>query len=192
MNLFRKLFFQLFYLRKPPWDTNQTPPEVYEYMGSNTPGRALDLGCGTGTNVITLAQAGWQAAGVDFVPKAIRAARRKARQAGVDVDFYVGDVTRLEEISGVFDLILDIGCFHGLDLAGRLSYRDQIKRLIAPGGAYMLYIFFRPERRDSFLTGSHATEADLESFSEFMSLEKRENGINRGILPSAWLTYRKV
>ena len=57
-----------------PWDTNITPPEVKEFIAAAPPGKALDLGCGTGTNAITLAQHGWQATGVDFAPKAIRTA----------------------------------------------------------------------------------------------------------------------
>ena len=44
-------------------------------------GRALDLGCGTGTNSIYLAQHGWETTGVDFVPRAIGIAKRKAEAA---------------------------------------------------------------------------------------------------------------
>lgn len=191
MNLFRKLFFQIFYLRKPPWDTNQTPPEVYAFMESNPPGRALDLGCGTGTNVITLAQHGWEATGVDFVPKAIRSGRKKAGAAGVKVDLKVGDVTRLEGVEGPFDLILDIGCYQSLDPARMSAYRDRVKSLIAPGGIYMVYLFFRPEGNRTRMVGSSVTEADLEPFSEFLTLVKREDGSERGLFHSAWLTYRK-
>ncbi|TFG49883.1 MAG: class I SAM-dependent methyltransferase, partial [Anaerolineales bacterium] len=90
-----KLFFMLRYLlNDPPWDTGITPPEVYQFLEENSPGRALDLGCGTGTNVITLAEHGWQVTGIDYVPKAIRIARQKARRKGYqsEVKFLVGDV----------------------------------------------------------------------------------------------------
>ncbi len=74
------------------------------------PGRALDLGCGTGTNVLWLAQHGWTAVGVDRSAIAIESARRKADWTSGAM-FVEGDVTRLAElqVDGPFDLILDIG-----------------------------------------------------------------------------------
>jgi len=191
MRFLQKLFFRIWYLRKPPWDTNQTPPELIAVIGESPPGRALDLGCGTGTNVIKLAEEGWQVTGVDFVPKAIQTAKKKARQAGVAVEFYVGDVTRLENINGFFDLILDIGCYHSLDSTGMAAYREQVKRLLAPGGTYMLYLFFRTEGQDARLSGSNASEADLLPFLDFMELVLREDSTERGKYRSSWLTYRR-
>ena len=46
--------FQWKYWRgQTPWDTNITPPEVEDFVKTASPGRALDLGCGTGTNAIS-------------------------------------------------------------------------------------------------------------------------------------------
>jgi cyclopropane fatty-acyl-phospholipid synthase-like methyltransferase len=172
----------------PPWDTNQTPPEVYEFIENHPPGRALDLGCGTGTNVITLAKNGWEVTGVDFIPKAIRTARRKAARQGIKVEFHVGDVTNLDGIKGHFDLILDIGCFHSLGQSGMEAYRSNIKRFLSPGGTYLIYAFFRADESSE---GSGTTERELELFSDFLTLIKREDGTERGIRKSAWITYKK-
>jgi cyclopropane fatty-acyl-phospholipid synthase-like methyltransferase len=129
---------------KPGWDSGITPPEVVEEFEKNDvpPGTALDLGCGTGTNVITLARLGRQAIGVDFVPEAISRARRKAQKAGLAdrTQFYVGDVTRLDELLlPPISFALDMGCFHGLNADGRAHYVESLARLMPAGGRFMLY-----------------------------------------------------
>ncbi|RMF38187.1 MAG: class I SAM-dependent methyltransferase [Chloroflexi bacterium] len=141
------LIWELFYLLgRPPWDTGITPPEVVEVVegGQVPPGRALDIGCGTGTNAIYLAQHGFQAVGVDVSRLAIRQARRKARQAGVAVTFHRGDILKLgtpqgPPIGGPFGLALDIGCFHGLEPSDRPAYATMLRRVLRTGGFYLLY-----------------------------------------------------
>ncbi len=118
MNL-RQLFFDFQYrFSKPLWDSGITPPEVVALIESGKiTGRALDLGCGTGTNSIYLARHGLTVVGVDFSAKAIATARDKTRRAGVAVDFRSADVTRLDFLTEPYDLVLDIGCFHAIDEA---------------------------------------------------------------------------
>lgn len=176
------------YIQKPPWDTNQTPPEVYEFTANKPPGRVLDLGCGTGTNVITLAKLGWYAIGVDFIPKAIRIARRKALNAGVDAEFFINDVTNLNKVEGQFNLILDIGCYHSLDNKGMENYRKNIKELLVPGGHFLIYLFLKTQKLSP---GSGATEDDLFPFSDFLVELNRADSTERGIMKSSWLMYKK-
>ncbi|MFJ8225479.1 class I SAM-dependent methyltransferase [Streptomyces griseus] len=81
---------------KPPWDGGVTPPElvaVTEGPGALKPGRALELGCGTGTNAVYLARHGWQVVAVDLVDRPVRQAREKADAAGADVSVLCGDAT---------------------------------------------------------------------------------------------------
>ena len=180
----RRLIFNLWYLFRPPWDTGVSPPELMEFIGSRPPGRALDLGCGTGTNVITLARHGWEVTGVDFAGRAIRAARRKARQAGVDVELRVGDVTKASTLAGRYDLVLDLGCFHSLPLEGRRRYAANVERLLAPEGTYMLYVFLKREGTE---LGPGVTDAELAALP--LKLTARREGDERGRRPSAWLTF---
>ncbi|NIN65924.1 MAG: methyltransferase domain-containing protein, partial [Anaerolineae bacterium] len=51
--------------------------------GRIAPCRAIDLGCGTGSNAIFLAQHGFEVTGVDFAASAIEKARRRADSCGV-------------------------------------------------------------------------------------------------------------
>jgi len=184
----RRLFFSFWYLFNPPWDTNITPPELIDFIEENPPGRALDLGCGTGTNVITLAQHGWEATGVDFAAKAIRTARRKAKAANIEAQFLTQDVTILENLRQPFDLVLDIGCFHSLDAAKQRDYRANLGRLLKPGGSFLLYVFFRSDPTSS---GSGLIEDELAEFTTQLELVSRQDGSDREIRPSSWLLYRK-
>src|SRR3990172_7902002 len=94
--MLRKYYFNLLYLfSEPPWDTGISPPELFDYIENHPPGNAIDIGCGTGTNVITLAQAGWQVTGVDFAPHAIKIAKRKVSRAGIQAELLERDATNL-------------------------------------------------------------------------------------------------
>ena len=111
-------------------------------------GRALDLGCGTGTDAIYLATHGWDVTGVDAVPKALATARRDASAAGVAPRLVQGDVTRLHDL-GVGDgyaLMLDFGCFHTLPEDRRPAYVAGVSEAAAPGATLLLYGFRRPPK----------------------------------------------
>jgi cyclopropane fatty-acyl-phospholipid synthase-like methyltransferase len=185
--LLRRLYFNLLYLSKPPWDSGISPPELLDYMQSHPAGRAIDLGCGTGTNVLTLAQAGWQTTGVDFIPRAIRHAKRKAKQAGLQVDLRQADVTSLDGITGPFDLALDMGCFHSLG-AARSSYLVELNRILAPGGHWLLYSFLNSNTRQD---GHGLTAAELDGIQTSLSLLWRQEGFDRQERPSAWFLFQK-
>ena len=185
--MMRRLRFAWMYLRRPPWDSGITPPELYEFIASHPPGRAIDLGCGTGTNVLALAQNGWQVTGVDFIPKAIRIAKRKVKQARLNADLRVGDVTRLDGIAGPFDLALDIGCFHGVN--DKAAYLDELDRLLAPGGRWLMYGFFKPA---SHLSGPGLAAPDLDLIqARGFSLLSRADGFDKKQRPSAWFLFQK-
>ncbi len=187
MSWLRHLYFKLLYFRKPPWDTQVSPPELMEFIAQYAPGRALDLGCGTGTNVITLAQHGWRVTGVDYVGRALRQAKKKAQQAGVTADFQVDDVTKLKNITGVFDLVLDIGCFHSLATNEKRAYIHNLERLTTPGSIYLMYGFFR----EADGNGPGLREPDLNGLELSFDLINREEGVDRGQRPSVWVTYQR-
>lgn len=184
-NWLRKVTFNFWYFKKPPWDTGISPPELLEIIATHPPGRALDLGCGTGTNVITLTQHGWQVTGIDFARKAIALGKQKLRQAGISADLRVGDVTKTDGIVAPFDLILDIGCFHSLSRTAKQVYVRNLINFLAPDGTFLLYAFFKTADSDEF----GLTPADLELLGSSLALVQRRDGTERGLRPSAWFTY---
>ena len=102
-------------------------------------GRALDLGCGRGQYTPELARRGWQAVGIDNVPVAIEAAKRKGTKG---VTYVVGDVTDLSAANlGTFDFFLDIGCFQGLDAEDRAAEGEGVTTLASPSATVLMLAF---------------------------------------------------
>lgn len=181
--------FQWRYWRgRTPWDTQITPPEVMEFIQSTPPGRALDLGCGTGTNAITLARHGWQVTGVDFIPKAIHEARRKAAAEELNIGFILASVTDLAMLTDPFSYILDIGCLSGLNMTDRSRYAANLLRLMDHQGWYMLYAWhprlYKGQRMG--ITAQEVAELLGDAFEQNRIQEGEENGS-----PSAWYWYRR-
>src|SRR6202035_1285989 len=128
-----------------PWDREQVPRPVSELVDelSAAPGRALDVGCGTGRDAVFLAGRGWTVTGVDGVPRAIQRARQRAQKARADVNWVLGDVTALPSlgIGEGYDLFMDRGCFHGLSDEARRRCADGITALSAPNAQILMNAF---------------------------------------------------
>ncbi|HUI89781.1 MAG TPA: class I SAM-dependent methyltransferase [Anaerolineales bacterium] len=186
MNFLRRINFNFWYFGRPPWDTGISPPELFDFISKHAAGRAIDLGCGTGTNVITLAQNGWQVTGIDFAPRAIQTAKRKMKAAHVRADARVGDVTKLNGVDGPFDLALDLGCFHGVDK--RPDYLTVLQRVLAPSGYWLMYGIFKSPG-----FGHGLDEADIELIrASGFRLLSRSDGVDRRQRPSAWFLFQKA
>jgi ubiquinone/menaquinone biosynthesis C-methylase UbiE len=186
MSFLSRIAFNLWYFRRPPWDSGVTPPELLDFLKDCPAGRAIDLGCGTGTNVITLSRLGWQVTGVDFASRAIAQARKKLTQAGLSAELRVGDVTRLDGIDGPFNFALDLGCFHGLADKEKGDYLRQIERILAPGGTWFMYAFLSPPGE---LSPPGLSPVDLERLSARFMFRSRIDGLERGRRPSAYFMF---
>ena len=182
----RALFSLAYFFRKLPWDSGIPAPELVRAIAGRAGGWALDIGCGTGTNVRYLAEQGWQATGLDFVPSAIAQARRKLR--GLSATLLVADVTRLIELDlpGPFDLALDMGCFHSLTADGQQGYARGLKHWMKAGGRYLLYAW-QPGAGGP--GGGLTREVVGATFADGFKLVNYEQGRGR---PSAWYYFDRI
>lgn len=145
----RRLLYRMFYrLGIVPWDGQPLPDSLRTLVESDdalVPGRALDVGCGTGDAAVYLAEHGWQVTGVDFAPKALRTARGKAESSGVVVDFVVADVTRLGSapVGSGFTLVVDGACLHGMGDEDRDAYVREIDAITVQD-AHLLILAAEP------------------------------------------------
>ena len=189
------LFWDVMYLfKRTPWDTGITPPEIVAMIESGRVpiGRALDLGCGTGTNAIYLAGKSFEAMGIDISSRAISIAGRKARSADVAqrIRLARGDVTQMTRWVAVesIDFAYDIGCFHGLNSAARDRYVANLLTVLKPNAIYMQYSFFMIEPG-----GRGVAEDEIEArFGPGFVIERVERGGDSSRRrASAWYTLVK-
>jgi len=122
-----------------PWDSGSPSRELRRVLAERPlpPGRALELGCGTGTNAVFLAEQGFQVTAVDCAPLALERARSKAAAAGVTIEWHEADVQNFGAGLVRFDFVFDRGCYHccrRVDLAGYLA---TLRNVTHRGSVYL-------------------------------------------------------
>lgn len=102
-------------------------------------GRAmLDLGCNWGRWTIAAAKRGWTAVGLDPQLKAVQAARRVARQLGVDARFIVADARYIPFVDGTFDATFSYSVLQHLPKDDVASTLREVKRILRRGGTTLI------------------------------------------------------
>lgn len=196
LNPRRWMFTAMYWRRRTPWDTGVTPPElraVVEGPEAEPPGRALDIGCGTGLNSIYLARHGWDVTGIDFASPAIVRARKRLRNANTTgqrplrARFLRGDATHMRAVGvrGPFSLVVDMGCLHGIPREARARYAEELTALTSPAALYMLYAFTGDD--DIGITDEEVASL----FGARFRVVRVERGADRGDRQSSWRWLRR-
>lgn len=122
------------------WETAEPAIELVKLFeaGRLPTGRALDVGCGTGTNVRYLASCGYEVVGVDVARLAIERARAHADPPNGSVELVRLDFLADERPAGRFDLVFDRGCFHVFDdPQDRACFVERVAACLAPDGLWV-------------------------------------------------------
>lgn len=136
--------YQTVSLERIPWHS-ESPSEILVDLvrsGKVPPCRAVDLGCGAGTNAIFLAGAGFEMTGLDISPRAIEMAQDRAAQKGVRCTFLVADLLGdLQGIPAGFDFAYDWEVLHHIFPEDRKKYVGNVHRLLRRSGRYLSVSF---------------------------------------------------
>jgi len=144
----------------------RTPVEIDQlehFLQLRPPLRILDLPCGQGRHAIELARRGYDLTGMDLSPYLLDVAKARAKEAGVRVEWRLGDMR--QAIGGdAFDVIINLFTSFGYfadEADDRLVMRAAAS-MLKPGGRFLLEvingerIMARFEEREWFTVGQTA------------------------------------
>lgn len=124
----------------PHWQAAPGDVEgVIELTGIAPPARVLDLACAPGRHALELARRGFRVTGVDLSTYLLNEARRRAREAGLTVEFIeqdMRDFRRSGEFACALNLFTSFGFFQ--DPADDRRVVENVFHALEDGGAFVL------------------------------------------------------
>lgn len=129
-----RVFWDEAYQRAP--ESTSVPDRILQKeIAELPPGRALDVGCGDGTNALALARAGWQVTGIDWSERAVFLAERAAWDEGITARFVIADAAEWNT-PHAFDLVV---VAYALPPGGYgAAVIRRATRAVVPGGTLII------------------------------------------------------
>lgn len=115
---------------------------LVEKVGVKQGDRVLDVACGSGNAAIPAAVAGAQVSGLDITPELFEPGRRRAAEAGVEIDWIEGDAQDLPFEDASFDVV--VSTFGSMFAPDHQAAANEIARVLRPGGKAGI-VAWRPE-----------------------------------------------
>jgi 2-polyprenyl-3-methyl-5-hydroxy-6-metoxy-1,4-benzoquinol methylase len=160
----------------PPWDTGRVSLELQRRITEYKiqPCRAVEFGCGTGTNAIWLAQNGFDVTAIDISPTALARAAQNAAQAGVSIRFVPADVAAPPDLGDPFSFFFDRGCYHAVRRSNATGILKSLDRHSSPNAmGVVLTGNAKEERKPGPPVVTEAIiRAELGSIFEIVSLDE--------------------
>jgi len=119
----------------PPADTAYGLEYAFHLLGDVRGKTVLDLGCGTGENVIPLLERGARVIGIDISPDLIALAQKRVDAAHLEASLSVGSAYETGLPNESVDAIFCMALIHHLDIK---IVRDEMSRILRKDGAIIL------------------------------------------------------
>jgi len=126
-----------------PWDTGYPDAHLMAMLNRwpKIDGRVLEVGCGTGTSSIWMAQQGLRVTGMDISTSAIGIAEARAAEKGVACRFLAADFLSCRVDDAPFVFAFDRGCFHSTGgPEGREKFVRQMASCLGSEGLWLSLI----------------------------------------------------
>ena len=118
----------------PPASTAYPLEFAFHLLGDVRGKSVLDMGCGSGTNLLPLIERGAKVTGLDISPELVSIARKRLdqwRSTNPEPEVFVGSAYETHFPSEMFDVIFCVALLHHLDMPLALA---EFRRILKPGG----------------------------------------------------------
>jgi 2-polyprenyl-3-methyl-5-hydroxy-6-metoxy-1,4-benzoquinol methylase len=176
-----------------PWDIGRPDFNLVQTITTTAinPCKALEIGCGTGTNSIWLSQNNFAVTGIDASEIAIQQAEEKAAINNAKCTFIVTDIHSIKIDGAPFGFVFDRGCFHSFNsLEERKSFVERVAAHLEKDGLWLSILGNADEKRE-FPGPPQRTARDIvnsvEPCFEILSLVSSRFESNHPNPPRAWV-----
>lgn len=149
-----------------------------------------DIGCNAGTQCMLWAKDGHRVHGIDINKALLDLATKRAREAGLEIDFRHGSATALPWADGSMDVCLVPELLE--HVADWKSCLNEATRILRPGGVLYLSTTNRlcPRQQEFNLPMYSWYPAPLKRYYEKLSVTRRPDLVNYAKYPAVnWFTF---
>jgi SAM-dependent methyltransferase len=179
----------------PPAHTPYALEYAFYLLGDVRGKTVLDLGCGTGANVIPLLERGARVVGIDLSPELIAIAQKRLSDANLEACVKTGDAYATGLPDDCVDAIFCMALIHHLDIK---TVRNEMWRVLHKGGAVILCEPIRFSEGYSLLRRLFPPSEDISEYEHPLTREElatfcepfKVEGIRYFRLPFVPLTSR--
>jgi SAM-dependent methyltransferase len=153
----------------PPGDTPYALEYAFHLVGDIRGRTVVDLGCGTGENLIPLAERGARVIGMDISPDLIAIAQKRLNDANLQASLSAGDAYNTGLPDESVDIIFCAALIHHLDIK---LVRDEMWRVLRKGGAIVLKEPIRFSKGYAWLRGLLPAHEDISDYEHPLTREE--------------------
>jgi SAM-dependent methyltransferase len=121
--------------QNPPADTCYPLEYAFHLLGDVRDKLVVDLGCGSGEEVVPLLQRGARVIGIDISPHLVEIAHKRLRKYGLDAELRVGSAYHTQLPDHSVDVVFCMSLLHHLELD---RAKNEIRRILKPDGVFIL------------------------------------------------------
>jgi ubiquinone/menaquinone biosynthesis C-methylase UbiE len=153
----------------PPADTPYGLEYAFHLLGDVHGKTVLDLGCGTGENVIPLLERGARVIGIDISPDLIAIAQKRLCNANLEANLRAGDAYATGLPDESVDAIFSMALIHHLDIK---LVRDEMWRVLRKGGLIILREPIRFSKAYAWVRSLFPAQEDISEFEHPLTREE--------------------